>query len=325
MKIEINDRLYGETTFEEPVLIELLNSRAMQRLKGISQFGLPKEFCPFPGFSRYEHSVGVAILLKKLKAGLEEQVAGLTHDVSHPAFSHLVDWVLGNREKEDHQDRNHKKIVSSSDIPEILNRHGFEPERIIDVKKYGLLEREAPDLCADRVDYAIREFKTWAAPSIVGDCLDNLVNHNGRIEFYTADSAINFAFAYAKCQREHWGGAECTVRWEIFSQALKTALKNGIIKEDDFYMEDEQILRKLRVNGNVEIGIALEMLDRKRLKLRENSENPQYKLKKKFRYIDPAYINKREVHKLSGLKSYRAFLDEQRAINEKGVNVDIVF
>ncbi|MDP1695908.1 MAG: hypothetical protein Q8L29_03275, partial [archaeon] len=161
-------------------------------------------------------------------------------------------------------------------------------------------------------------------PSIVEKCLDDLVNHEGRIAFKNSDSALKFAFAYAKCQNVHWGGAECVVRWEILARTLRIALERGIIKENDFYMEDEQVLRKISINGNIDIGMNLDLLAKRRLNLRENLDNPQYKLKKKFRYIDPHYLNNGRLHRLSESKRYEAFLDEQRKKNEKGINVDII-
>ena len=158
--MDIQDRIYGKFEINEKVLTELIESPAIQRLKGINQFGMPQRFYPYPGFSRYEHSIGVMLVLRKLKANIEEQVSGLIHDVSHTAFSHLVDWVIGDREKEDHQDKNLQKIVSLSTIPEILQKHNLDSEKVIEIKNYRLLERPTPYLCADRIDYALREFHT---------------------------------------------------------------------------------------------------------------------------------------------------------------------
>jgi hypothetical protein len=78
----INDKIYGKVKIEEPVLLKLLKSPSVLRLKNISQFGVPDLYYHFKNYSRYEHSVGVMILLRKLGATLEEQVAGLLHDVS---------------------------------------------------------------------------------------------------------------------------------------------------------------------------------------------------------------------------------------------------
>ena len=119
-QILIHDRVYGKIEIEEPVLIELINSKPVQRLRKIEQFGIPSEWHCFPGFKRFEHSVGVLILLIKLNAPLKEQIAGLLHDVSHTAFSHVVDWVFGaTTTNEDYQDLIHEKILIQSEIPKI--------------------------------------------------------------------------------------------------------------------------------------------------------------------------------------------------------------
>ena len=85
MKIE--DRVYGEEEIREKVLVDLINCKSIQRLKGLAQFGLPDEYYHRNGFSRYEHSLGVLIFLRKFGTDLNEQIAGLLHDVSHTAFS----------------------------------------------------------------------------------------------------------------------------------------------------------------------------------------------------------------------------------------------
>ncbi|MCH8317407.1 MAG: hypothetical protein IIA88_02745 [Bacteroidetes bacterium] len=65
--MKIIDRIYGEEEITEPILIELIESPALQRLKNISQLGMPQEYNYKKVFSRYEHSVGVLILLRRLK------------------------------------------------------------------------------------------------------------------------------------------------------------------------------------------------------------------------------------------------------------------
>ena len=40
----INDKVYGYEEIKEPVILELINSPTLQRLKGISQQGMPKEY-----------------------------------------------------------------------------------------------------------------------------------------------------------------------------------------------------------------------------------------------------------------------------------------
>ena len=54
--MKINDNVYGEEEIREQVLIDLINSKEIQRLKGISQFGIPEEYYHMLCFSRYDHS-----------------------------------------------------------------------------------------------------------------------------------------------------------------------------------------------------------------------------------------------------------------------------
>lgn len=174
--IIVLDRIYGITKIDSPVLIELIRSKPVQRLKKISQFGVPDEFYHLKNYSRYEHSLGVMLLLKQLGASEEEQIAGLLHDVSHTAFSHVVDWVIGTGHVEDYQDTQHKDVIASSKITNILKRYGYNPHKIADYHHFPLLERELPIVCADRADYSLREFPM----SIARKCKESLIVKNGK-------------------------------------------------------------------------------------------------------------------------------------------------
>ena len=178
-KIAIRDRVYGKFTITNPVIIELINSQALKRLKGIAQYGVPDRFYHLKGYSRFEHSLGVMILLRILGATEEEQVAGLLHDISHTAFSHVVDWVIGNGDFENFQDNKHQDFIKSSEIGGILKRYGLKPERVSDLKNFKLLDSELPEICADRIDYALREFDLKTARI----CLKSLTIRDGKIVF----------------------------------------------------------------------------------------------------------------------------------------------
>ena len=199
MKMKINDIVYGEEEINEPVLIELINSKPLQRLKGISQQGLPKEYCHRPIFSRYEHSLGVMIILRRLGANLNEQIAGLMHDVSHTAFSHVTELLFGDPIKDDYQDKNHLKFIENSEIPNILKKYNLDYKEFVDLKKYSLLENEIPNLCADRFDYAIREIFIEDGKNKTDYYLKGLINLEGIMVFNSYDVAKTFALAFLKC------------------------------------------------------------------------------------------------------------------------------
>src|SRR5689334_15461755 len=103
----INDCVYDREEITEPVLIDIINSREMRRTEGISQLGIPQEYHPLKTFSRASHMRGATIAVRRAGGSLEEQVAACTHDLSHAAFSHMIDWMLRTNDKDDHQDNIH--------------------------------------------------------------------------------------------------------------------------------------------------------------------------------------------------------------------------
>src|SRR3989344_7997084 len=156
--MKYTDRVYGDFEIDEPVILELINSKTTQRLKDIDQAGYFEPHSPGTAHSRFEHSIGVYLLLKMYGAPIEEQIAGLIHDVSHSAFSHCIDYVLdvGSEKEHNHQDNFFDVYIRKTQIPEIIEKYGFDPDYIFNDKNFPLEEKELPDLCADRIDYSLR-------------------------------------------------------------------------------------------------------------------------------------------------------------------------
>src|SRR5579872_6615413 len=98
---ETIDTFYGSIEVEEPVLLELIHSPSFQRLKSIHQYGVAYYTTHREEYNRFDHSLGVFAILRAKGAPLDEQIAGLLHDISHTAFSHVGDWVFGKEYQED--------------------------------------------------------------------------------------------------------------------------------------------------------------------------------------------------------------------------------
>ncbi len=310
--MKIKDIVYGEEEINEPVLIELINSYPLQRLKEVSQFGMPEEYLHKKGFSRFEHSLGVLILLRRLGADLEEQVAGLLHDVSHTAFSHLIDWVIGDYSKEDHQDKTLLKTIKETEVKKILEKYGFDYRKIADIKKYSLLEQEVPNLCADRVDYSLREIAISYKIEDSVNLFNSLQNINEKIVFNSIASSNLFAEYYTKMNREHWTGEIYNACWHVLAEILKKAIKENIISIPDFMKTEREILNKLNKSGNEEILAGLNLL--KKGFISKKIENGSgIILKKKSRYIDPEIFHEGKIIPLSEISSdYRNILNKEK-------------
>lgn len=308
----IGDRIYGKFEITEPVILELLKCKPMLRLKGISQLGVPDKYHYVRGFSRFEHSVGVMLLLRKLGALIEEQVAGLLHDVSHAAFSHVIDWVLGQGKTENFQDDRHLEFITQSEISDILTRHGYNPAKIADLKSYKLLDTEIPDLCADRIDYSLRQISQSAARKYV----KHLSVWDGKIIFNPKEVALSFANDFLDLQINDWAGFEGASRYLIFSRILKRAIDLKIINIDDFLGDEESILKKIEVGRDTQIMAGLGLLRKKSL----SSEPRKERIVKKFRHVDPEFLEHGKLHRVS--EAYPKFakrLALAEKSNKKGI------
>lgn len=312
----INDRIYGDFEISSPVLMELIGSRPLQRLKLINQFGIPDKYYHLKNFSRYEHTLGVMLLLQQLGASEEEQIAGLLHDVSHLAFSHIYDWVLDDHSKpggyEDLQDKRHQDFITNTAVPSILEKYGYNISQVIHYHHFGLLERDVPQLCADRVDYSLRELPVDVAKSI----FESLTTSEGVIICRDLDTALLFGKLFLDLQKNHWGGKEAVLRYHYFAKALRRGLNLGIILPEDFEVDDNYVLTKLERTTDTKIQIILAILQN-----RETPPATQGKVAfKKFRYIDPLFKNRDGLIRLSQeSKEFKDLIEAARRENERGV------
>lgn len=152
------ETFYGAIEVEEPVLLELIDSPAFQRLKSIHQYGVAYYTTHREEYNRYDHSIGVFTILRLKGASLEEQIAGLLHDVSHTAFSHVGDWIFAKENQvEDYQNSIHLLFLQQSGLEEILNKYNFTAHQVLPKEElFPALENKLPNLCADRIDYNIQ-------------------------------------------------------------------------------------------------------------------------------------------------------------------------
>jgi hypothetical protein len=310
----IEDKLYGTIDIDSPVMIDLINSAPVQRLKGIIQSGVPEKYNR-RSFSRFEHSLGVMFCLKFVGASEEEQIAGLLHDVSHTAFSHTIDWVLETSNNETFQDDNHEDYIENSVIPSILEKYGYSSNRIVDYKNFPLLEQDIPNLCADRLDYSIKEFPY----KIAKECLLNLTVKEDLLVFKNEESAFLFADNFLDIQNNLFGGKDSVVKDIIFVDILKKAFEKGAISMEDFWRDDNFVLEKVEKLEDPFIQKRIKILLDKDFNSFELSDKVIYK---KFRYVDPFFISGAVLKRLSSKNNkFRKKLEESMKINKQGIHV----
>jgi uncharacterized protein len=305
-----NDKVYGNFNITEPVILELLKCSAFKRLKDIDQGGYGPLFAkPYKrvgqfGHNRFTHSIGVYLLLKKYGAPLEEQIAGLIHDVSHSAFSHCIDYIVdnGNGKEQNHQDNLHDSFVKKTDIPKILKKYGFNINYILDDKNFPLKENKSPDLCADRIDFSLRDAITFEEISQkeAQEILDSLIIKNNNWVFKNFRLADKYAKLYLKINKIYYAGIASATMFATVGNCIKYALQKRYIKQGDLYTTDKIVIAKIKkyLNKNKKINLFWRRMNDKN-SVRENAANYDKQIFCKSRIVDPLFINKGKIKRLS--------------------------
>lgn len=288
------DKVFGETEIQDKVILDLISCPTLQRLKGVDNAGYFKPWFKGEGFSRFDHSVGVYILLKIYKASLEEQAAGLIHDVSHTVFSHCVDYAKeGSDEREQKfQDNIFDGFVRQSEIPAILQKHGISLDFVLDDRNFPLKEKLLPDLCADRIDYSLRT--AFGCKVIVkkeiGYFLENLTAEKGLWVFKSFEAAKRFAEFFFLMNKEYYSGISSAVMLKTTGECLKYSLSKKYISESDLHTTDKNVLDKIQAKTAVDKTLKL-LFDRmnNRSLYKEDSKDYDFHVFCKSRVVDPYF------------------------------------
>jgi uncharacterized protein len=319
------DPVYGEAELTESLLLALLQTAPVRRLRRIHQAGASYLVRPGRDVTRYEHAVGVMLLIRRLGGSVEEQAAGLIHDVSHTAFSHVADQLFGRR-GEDYHEAHFERLVLQSEIPGVLARYGLRAEPLLDHSRWGLLERPLPDLCADRIDYTLRDLRRLGAitPAEVTAFLPALTVSGGTIAVAAPEPALWFVRRFAEEVLDLFMHPLELLANATLAAALRRGLAIGALVEEDLFLDDEAVLDRLRSAGDREILDALDLL-RPGIVVVEDETAYDARVYSKARNVDPLVVGPGGARRCSDLfPSVRVLHDRVTEKAARGVFVRVV-
>jgi uncharacterized protein len=301
------DRIYGDFEIDQPVLLDLLQTRAVQRLRGVLQHGISGLIGITHPTSRFEHSLGVMGLVRRFGGTLDAQIAALLHDISHTAFSHVIDYVFDNHDHQSYHEDQKAWFVAQSDVPEVLQRHGIDRESVLHEEDFPLLEQPAPRLCADRLDYFLRDGVDLGLATLaqVQSVFDHLVVADGRIVTGDIATARWLAETYIAADQKSWANFREVGVYEVTARAIKIALKSGAISEADFWLTDAELWRKLRAGQDAELQQQLALISPDTRFARDDLA-PTFRVSTKLRTIDPDVLIDGQLQRLSELDDHFA-------------------
>ncbi len=301
--MKINDRIYGRIEIDNPLILELIASNPFQRLKKLNQYGGVNLVYPSKyQVSRFEHSIGVWHILKTLGASLEVQAAGLLHDIGHTAFSHMVDMALQNT-RENFHELNIHRIKNFNQLMNILKKYHLSLKKIDD---YREVKRSLPDIGADRLDYAVRDYvgATGQNRSLGKKVIKSikLMDHN--IVFSDLSVAKMYAITGLRAMWHVVYEPKVAVVYQAIVEIIRRGFGEKWLSENDLFEDDKTVL-KIILNNKSRLDTKYINIFTKRFSVKEGTavDFDFHHTKNKIRYFDPLILWK-------GIKKHLSEVDK---------------
>lgn len=249
----ITDAIYGVHTLTEPPLLALLSSAPVRRLARVHQHGMSGLLGLTPPVTRLEHSVGALLLVRAAGASVDEQAAALLHDISHTALSHVADDAFPCPKGGSYHEIHKARYVATTCLPTLLQEVGL-PEEVLDEERFPLVEQDAPHLCADRLDYGLRDAVAFDHLSLddARAVFANLTPYPSstapdRILALTDTKlALALSRAYVATDADVWCNPAHADMYVRAGALIRSLVQEGRMDEDDLWLDDETFWAHMR-------------------------------------------------------------------------------
>jgi HD superfamily phosphohydrolase len=297
-----SDPIYGTHEILDPVLLDLMNTQAMQRTRGVLQHGITALIGITVPTSRFDHSMGVMLLVRRLGGSLEEQIAALLHDVSHTAFSHVIDYVFNGHDTQSYHEEKKLEFVSGTDIPVTLEKYGYEWLDFMEEGNFPLLEQDLPHLCADRLDYFLRDARDLglASDEEIARTLRHLRTYGGKVVTDDIDSARWLGYTFILADKASWANFREVGLYELAARAIRRGLRIGVVDETDLWGTDLPAWEKLLGSSDAQLKYDIQRVHVD-TRFEWNETEPDFRVSTKLRAIDPDLFTNGKVQALSAV------------------------
>ena len=308
-----------------PELIrKLARTEEMIRLKDVGM-DCGCEYTSFPLFAgktayhRYEHSLGVALIVWNFTRDIRMTTAGLFHDIASPVFAHVVDFLNHDYMVQESTEQETEKIIRSSpSICTLLKEHGIQADEVSDYHLYPIADNDSPQLSADRLEYTLTNFVRYLGyeMDLVARMYQDLSvaeNEYGQPElsFSSQQLAEEFALGALRTGRIYTAD-EDRYSMELLARLLRKAIDAGIISHEDLHTTEKEVISK--INGDaVFANLWQQFRDTDCVYRSDVRHSPDWiRIQAKKRYIDPYVIGLGRVSTYSGAfaREKEAFLSE---------------
>lgn len=298
------DQLWKIYYQEMPNFIkELIQTPSLQRLKDIgmncgveyTNFAFFQNIIPY---SRYEHSIGVSLIVYHFTHDLKQAIAGLLHDIATPVFAHTIDFYHQDHLKQESTEFDTKKIIEQDQLlVSLLKEYNLTIEDVCNYHLYPLCDNDSPQLSADRLEYTLGNMYSYGFCTLkeIQNIFNDLKVNDLQNELIFKHEKIAHFFTKRMLQCSHiYVMDEDRYAMEYLSHLIKKAIEKNVVCESDFYLKEKEFIDLLKKDQ--EIKNLWE--NYQKLNKVEHGENKDYfcvKVFAKKRYIDAYIKNKGRI------------------------------
>lgn len=230
-------------------LLPYLQTPELVRLRDVGmncgvEYSSFEPYCRMKGMSRYDHSLGTALIAWHFSQSVPATLAALFHDISTPVFAHAIDFMNGDyTEQESTEALTASTIVSSEPIMYLLQQQHINPSLVSDDRRYPLINNKAPRLCADRLEYTLHNCLRYGVASIdaIQAWYEDLYYDRQELVFRTPKQTVSFAKAALIMSRYYV--ADCDrYCMEAIARMMRYALSLRILSSADLYRDETTVI-----------------------------------------------------------------------------------
>ncbi len=271
----IQDPIHGLLKIDD-WMIKIIDTQEFQRLRRISQIGFANLVFPGANHTRFEHSLGVMEVARKLVERMDVDecermeilASALLHDIAHTPFSHCGEVIV-----KDYLGLNHENVevvLKRGEIKDVLSELGISLRKIKDLVSGKSCNVVKGDIDADRIDYLIRDSHYTGVAHGLFDA-QRLINKTKFVDkkmmieaggLRSAESLLISRFLMHTTVYHHH---VCRIARKMFEKAVRFCIEEGNLNPRDlFHMDDWNLMTFLRSQEGYPKEIS-EMLMKRRL------------------------------------------------------------
>ena len=274
-------------------LIKYLQVPSIIRLKKVGYFcGMDyasKDIYQFREYiSRYDHSLTVSLLVYKLTRNKVATIAGLFHDIATPCFSHVIDYMNEDYERQESTEEYTKDIIMKDVyLQKCLEEDGIDVFDIIDFKKYPIVDNDRPKVCADRIDGVILTGIGWTKNidfddinKIVSDMYVYINEDNEEEIGFRTTMVANKVLEVSESIDAYCHSYEDNYMMNLLAKIAKLAINKCYISYEDLYHHnEEEMFNLLKIINDEELESLIKMFQNIKINEIPKVEMPNVKIR----------------------------------------------